>query len=89
MLVNTYPFTKYSGIDAILVAIHQYQLSTFFLVISHMPVNAEADANASAQGIAPGAKLVLRKDSAAKMPAHHAPKNNNSLIHSLPEDQVT
>ena len=31
--------------DAILVAIHQYQLSTFFFVINHMPVNAVADAS--------------------------------------------
>ena len=41
--------------EQILVMIHQIQLSTFFLVMSHMPVNADADANASAQGIAPGA----------------------------------
>ena len=41
--------------DAILVAIHQYQLSTFLRVINHIAVNAVDEANASAQGIAPGA----------------------------------
>jgi hypothetical protein len=39
--------------EAMLVAIHQYQLSTFFFVISHMPVYAVALAKASAQGMAP------------------------------------
>jgi len=38
-----------------LVMIHQIQLFTFFLAMSHIPVKAEADAKASAQGIAPGA----------------------------------
>ncbi len=37
-----------------LVAIHQYQLSTFFFAMSHIPVKAVAAAKASAQGIAPG-----------------------------------
>ena len=46
--------------EVMLVSIHQYQLSIFFLVISHMPVNADALANASAQGIAPGAKSCFR-----------------------------
>ncbi len=49
------------------VAIHQYQLSTFFFVISHMPVYAVADAKASAHGTAPGAKFVLRNDNEKKM----------------------
>ena len=39
------------------VAIHQYQLSTFFLVISHIPVKAVAEAKASAQGMAPSKKF--------------------------------
>jgi hypothetical protein len=43
-----------------LVAIHQYQLSTFFFAISHIPVKAVALANASAQGIAPGAKSFFK-----------------------------
>ena len=42
------------------VAIHQYQLSTFFFAISHMPVYAVALANASAHGIAFGANAFLR-----------------------------
>lgn len=42
------------------VAIHQYQLSTFFLAINHMPVNAVADAKASAQGITPGKKACFK-----------------------------
>lgn len=46
--------------EAILVRIHQYQLSTFFLAISHIAVNAVALANASAQGIAPGAKSFFK-----------------------------
>ena len=33
-----------------LVPIHQYQLSTFFPAISHIPVNAVAEANASSAG---------------------------------------
>ena len=37
--------------EAILVTIHQNQLSTFFLAISHMPVKAVEEANASAQGM--------------------------------------
>ena len=41
--------------EEMFVAIHQYQLSTFFFVISHMPVKAVAEAKASAQGITPGA----------------------------------
>ena len=53
MLVSVSPFTKYKGMEAIFVRIHQYQLSTFFLVINHMPVKAAAEARASAQGIAP------------------------------------
>ncbi len=44
--------------EQMLVMIHQIQLSTFFLVISHMPVKADADASASAQGMAPGANAV-------------------------------
>ena len=44
----------------ILVSIHQYQLSTFFLVISHIPVKAEALARASAQGITPSKKNFLK-----------------------------
>ena len=40
--------------DAMFVAIYQYQLSIFFLAVSHMPVNAVADAKASAAGNAPG-----------------------------------
>jgi hypothetical protein len=47
--------------EARFVMIHQIQLSTFFLVINHMAVNADADAKASAQGIAPGLKYCLMK----------------------------
>ena len=47
-----------------LVKIHQYQLSTFFLAISHIPVNAVAEARASAQGIAPGANPLFKYVSA-------------------------
>ncbi len=43
------------------VAIHHHQLSTFFFVISHMPVNAVADAKASAHGMAPGAKFCFNE----------------------------
>jgi hypothetical protein len=50
--------------EAIFVAIHQNQLSTFFFVISHMPVNAVAEAKASAQGITPSKKAVLKYVSA-------------------------
>ena len=57
---NVFVSTKYKGIDAMFVAIHQYQLSTFFFVISHIPVKAVAEANASAHGIAPGAKSFFR-----------------------------
>ena len=32
-LVKVYPFTKYNGIEAMLVMIHQIQLSTFFFAI--------------------------------------------------------
>ena len=53
--------------EQMLVMIHQIQLSTFFLVMSHIPVKAEADANASAQGIAPGANAVCMYESAKKM----------------------
>ena len=53
--------------EQILVMIHQIQLSAFFFVMSHMPVKAEADANASAQGIAPGAKAVCIYDKERKM----------------------
>ena len=53
--------------EATFVAIHQYQLSTFFLAISHMAVNAVALAKASAHGIAPGAKLIFKKVSDKKM----------------------
>ena len=53
--------------EAILVAIHQYQLSTFFLAINHMPVNAAAEAHASAHGIAPGANPFFNQVSAMKM----------------------
>jgi len=49
--------------EEIFVMIHQYQLSTFFLAISHIPVNAEADANASAHGMACGVKYFLRNES--------------------------
>ncbi len=37
--------------EAILVAIHQYQLSTFFFAMSHIPVKAVAEGKASAQGM--------------------------------------
>lgn len=53
--------------DAILVAIHHHQLSTFFLAINHIPVNAVAEANASAQGMAPGANDFLRYVSEKKI----------------------
>jgi len=66
-LVNTNVFTKYKGIDAVLVAIHHHQLSTFFLAISHIPVYAVALAKASAQGIAPSAKLFLAAVKAKKI----------------------
>jgi hypothetical protein len=65
MLETAYCFTKYKGIDAMFVAIHQYQLSTFFRAISHIPVYAVAEAKASAHGIAPG-KCVRRYVSTTK-----------------------
>lgn len=40
--------------EAIFVMIHQIQLSTFFLAISHIPVYALALAKASAHGMALG-----------------------------------
>ena len=49
--------------DARLVMIHQIQLSTFFLVIIHIPVNAAAEASASAHGIAPGLKYSFINES--------------------------
>ena len=45
--------------EAILVNIHQIQLSTFFLAINHIPVYAVALANASAHGMASGANAVF------------------------------
>ena len=59
-LVKVYPFTKYNGIEAMLVMIHQIQLSTFFFAINHMAVYADALANASAHGMASGAKLFFK-----------------------------
>ena len=53
--------------DAILVAIHQYQLSTFFLAISHMPVKAVAEANASAQGMVAEANAYFNQVKALKI----------------------
>ena len=46
--------------DVILVIIHQIQLSTFFFAINHIAVYADALANASAHGIASGAKLFFK-----------------------------
>lgn len=66
-----------------LVSIHQIQLSTFFLAISHMPVYAVADANASAQGIAPGAKLCLSAHRAIQSNMKQARKNISCMIHSF------
>ena len=66
-LENTYPLIKYKGIEAIFVAVHQIQLSTFFLVISHIPVNAHALAKPSAQGIAAGANEYLSQERAEKI----------------------
>lgn len=43
-----------------LVTIHQYQLSTFFLVINHIPVNADAEAKASAHGMASSKKISFK-----------------------------
>ena len=60
--------------DAILVAIHHHQLSTFFFAISHMPVKAVADAKASAQGMVAESNAFFRDtplDLVAESPALH------------------
>jgi len=69
--------------EQILVMIHQIQLSTFFFVMSHMPVKAEADASASAQGIAPGANAVCTYDREKKMAKYIDTKKASCCFHSL------
>src|SRR5690606_38502314 len=82
---KTYCFTKYSGMDAMLVAIHQYQLSIFLRAISHMAVNAVADANASAHGMAPGNSFFNRERTAIRTIKNKA-KNKSCCRHSLAVD---
>lgn len=71
-----------------LVTIHQTQELTFFFVISHMAVNAEAEASASAQGIAPGANEFLIKVSAINITRYMAEKKPNSAYNSVFEELV-
>lgn len=63
--------------EKILVKIHQYQDSTFFLAISHIPVNALALAMESAQGMVSAAKPFLTKLKILKRLTKKNEKNPN------------
>lgn len=62
-----------------LVIIHQYQLSTFFLAISHIPVYAVAEANASADRYGARRKFVFEVRQGKK----------NSNIENTEEQQMS
>jgi hypothetical protein len=60
-------FTKYNVREVKLAAIHQYQLSNFFFVISHIPVKAAAIEKASAHVITLWKKLFFKEDKVKKI----------------------
>jgi hypothetical protein len=70
--------------DARSVMIHQFQFSSFFLFINHIPVNAAADVKLSATGTVLSVKYFNMKYNITQQ----ARKNMEAFLQSLDVDAV-